>query len=80
MNEIELFLGFLKDEGIYSQYISNYINQCRTNNLDKLKNFRLENFISGPFSWEYTNEGMNFWADICEKWLGYLFTRQITKK
>lgn len=80
MNEIELFLGFLKDEGIYSQYIRHYVNRYRTNSLDKLKTFNPEVFISGPLSWEYTNEGMNFWADICEKWLGYLFTRQITKK
>lgn len=80
MNDIELFLGFLKDESIYGQYMHNYINEHRTNSLDYLKTFHPESFIYGTFYWGSTNEGVLFWGRMHSKWLKYLVDATNNKK
>lgn len=72
MNYLELFLDFLKDERIYTQYIRNYINCYRTNSLDYLKTLNPKFFISGAFDLEETNEGFFFWDKMYSKWIEYI--------
>lgn len=71
--DFEMFLGFLKDESIYRQYIRNLIRESGLYSLDKLKEyiyFYSETvFINYAFDWDETNEGGDFWNNVNYKWM-----------
>lgn len=61
---------FLKDNGAYEMFLDNLANQ-RTGELfiNYLKNdFGTIYTISEAFAWSNTQEGVNFWYELSEKW------------
>jgi hypothetical protein len=62
---------FLKDNGAYEMFLDNLANQ-RPGELfiEYLKNdFGTIYTISEAFSWSNTQEGINFWYELSEKWI-----------
>lgn len=66
---LETFLGFLKDEGIYRQYVNNFIKYHKVNSLSETMFDCDKELLYGAFDWSKTNEGIFFWKEISQKWL-----------
>ena len=64
-----VFLRFLKDNNAYFAFISNVE---KNNQEGYLKDFFIkynpERWLSSPFVWERTVQGINFWYDLDTKW------------
>ena len=70
-NVKQLFLHFLKQEGIYESYIFNFNNTLHINkNFDRfILKTEERYFIRFAFSWESTKEGYDFWLKKSIKWV-----------
>ena len=70
-NVKQLFLHFLKQEGIYESYIFNFNNALRidTNFNHFILKTEEKYFIRFAFSWSSTNEGYDFWLKKSIKWV-----------
>lgn len=83
MTDIEVFLGFLKDEGIYMQYFNNIAIERNIHNVVELKVYLLfsenEDFVFHAFNWEKSNEGFSFWCVINRKWSDFYNHKNIVK-
>ena len=64
-----VFLRFLKDNNAYFAFISNVE---KNNQEGYLKDFFIkynpERWLSSPFVWERTVQGINFWLNLSCKW------------
>ncbi len=73
--EKKIFYRWLKERNLYSQFIRNvhfyggigsgfnyfkYINRSKAT---------IRYIISEAFSWEDSEEGFDFWEDICDLWI-----------
>lgn len=73
----EKFLRFLKEEGVYSEWVYNIRKQHPTTDL-MFWNFRFKAIfseegkcsggISSAFCWDSTKQGYNFWLKLSNKW------------
>ena len=71
------FLRFLKEEGVYSEWIYNISKQHTQTDLDflecKLKAIfneedKCAEAINYAFCWDDTRQGYNFWLKLYNKW------------
>ena len=74
MNIVDLFIEFLKKEGVFEKYLANA--KSVSNNVEDLKRFLKDfNICDYPFlgfSWRDSEEGFDFWNGIAEKWNNYV--------
>ena len=73
----EKFLRFLKEEGVYSEWVYNIREQHPTTDLDFWKvNFKAlfceeekcGGGINYAFCWAYTRQGHEYWRTLSNKW------------
>ena len=72
------FLRFLKEEGVYGEWVYNIRKQHPTNdfffwecNLKEMlsEDKKCAGGISSAFCWSDTIQGYNFWLKLCIKWI-----------
>lgn len=85
--EKRVFIKWLKDLGIYDQFIQNvkayrmrmYLNSDVSSFFESLKEAPTNHYISRAFVWKSTPEGETFWNGVDNKWRRHVYDR-IRKK
>lgn len=66
MDKISEFFKFLKENDALEKYITN------VPDIRRVKLFFPDKYISGPFIWDCSEEGYNYWIQLHNKWLKHL--------
>lgn len=68
----KIFLQWLKDKGVYSQYKENFINYDLHHSFSVfISEYNPYSYLSSAFFWADTSQGWNYWEELNWEWLDY---------
>lgn len=69
MYYLKLFENFLKENDAFDKYVDNFESKSHFDNFEEMVSIiGPTSFVVGVFSWEETNNGLTYWAEIDSKW------------
>ena len=74
MEEKQLFIDFLKREGVYRKFVNNVINGENLVNVGTISELceqagHAKDWVTASFNWGSSPQGHKFWSDISDKWI-----------